>query len=174
MIEELYLIRHGTPDYTTTIPYGIVPGPPLTPIGEQGALRAAQWLETCGIEQILSSPFARAHTTAQIIGRHLNLPIRVITTLGEIAPDETAELVRKRVAEVLEQLHLESSRKVALVTHGAPIHAFLLHTTQDQFELEVHMDETRNCSPPAGIWRGRCENAEWTWRLVFHPKRVLS
>ena len=49
MLEELYLIRHAMPDRSTGVPYNIMPGPPLTPIGQQEAVQTAFWLGGRGI-----------------------------------------------------------------------------------------------------------------------------
>ena len=81
MLEELYLIRHAAPDRSTGVPYHTMPGPPLTPIGQQEAVQTAYWLDGRGIERLLASPFHRTRATAEAIAAIApNIAVKSATT----------------------------------------------------------------------------------------------
>ena len=86
MLEELYLIRHAMPDRSTGVPYNIMPGPPLTPIGQQEAVQTAFWLGGRSIERLFASPFDRARATAEAIAAQLGLAIDFTEALREGGP----------------------------------------------------------------------------------------
>ena len=169
MLEELYLVRHAMPDRGTSVPYNIAPGPPLTPAGVREAAQAAHWLAGRGVERLLASPFDRTRVTAEAIAERLALPVSFVEALRESGPGETAQQVRDRVAELLVQLDDGPLRCVALVSHGAPIRALLLHTTIDRLDLAGHVYDFGNCVPTAGIWYGRRGDNCWKWELAFRP-----
>ena len=169
MIEELYLVRHATPDRGLAMPYNIVPGPPLTSVGQQEAEQAARWLVDRGVEQVFASPFARTRTTAEAIASRLGLPITFVEALREGGPGETLEQIRARMADLLVQLDDGPLRCVALVTHGAPIRMLLQHTTADRIDLSRHVYDNGNSTPTAGIWHGVRGERCWRWELVFRP-----
>ncbi|MFO7170271.1 MAG: histidine phosphatase family protein [Chloroflexota bacterium] len=169
MIEELFLVRHAAPDRSTGVPYNILPGPPLTPAGQQEALQAAHWLKGRGIEHIFSSPFVRTRATAETIARALEVGLTLVDRLGEGAPGERQEQVRQRVSELLPQLDDTPLRRVALVTHGACILGLLQHTTADRIDLSAHRYDYGNCSPTAGIWHGIRADGVWRWEFAFRP-----
>ncbi|HJZ47006.1 MAG TPA: histidine phosphatase family protein [Roseiflexaceae bacterium] len=169
MLEELYLIRHATPDRTTGVPYNIMPGPPLAPIGQQEAVQTAYWLAGRGVERLLASPFDRTRATAETIAGQLGLEITFAEALREGGPGETMEQIRARMAELLAQLDDSPLHNAALITHGAPIRALLLHTTGDRIDLKPHAYDNGNCTPTAGVWHGRRGDNCWKWELAFRP-----
>jgi 2,3-bisphosphoglycerate-dependent phosphoglycerate mutase len=169
MLEELYLVRHAMPDRSTGVPYNVAPGPPLTLAGVQEAAQSARWLEGHGVERLLASPFDRTRVTAEAIAERLALPVSFVEALREGGPGETVEQIRHRVAELLIQLDDSPLRCVALVSHGAPIRALLLHTTADRLDLTGHVYDFGNCVPTAGIWHGRRGDNCWKWELAFRP-----
>jgi broad specificity phosphatase PhoE len=169
MLEELYLVRHAAPDRTITMPYNVLPGPPLTPDGEREAAQTARWLASRGVQHMLSSPFARARATAEAIAAEAELPLTFVDALREGGPGETMDQVRARVAELLAQVDDSPLCCVALVTHGACIRALLQHTTENRIDLSGHAYDNGNCAPTAGVWRGTRAEGRWTWELVFRP-----
>ncbi|MEN9933728.1 MAG: hypothetical protein RLZZ387_307 [Chloroflexota bacterium] len=169
MLEELYLVRHAAPDRSTGVPYNVVPGPPLTPAGQQEAVQAAHWLRERGIEHVFSSPFTRTRSTAEAVAEALGMEVTLVEKLGEGAPGETLAQVRARVAELFEQLDDTPLRRVALVTHGACVQGLLQHTSGDRIDLTHHRYDHGNCSPTAGIWRGVRADGVWRWELAFRP-----
>ena len=65
---ELYIIRHGEPDYTTDT---------LTPYGKLQAEALSKKLEKTGIDQIYTSPRGRAIQTAEPTCQKLGLPYTI-------------------------------------------------------------------------------------------------
>jgi 2,3-bisphosphoglycerate-dependent phosphoglycerate mutase len=170
MLEELFLIRHAMPDRSLGMVYNILPGPPLTAEGEREAERTAAWFAEQGVEHMLASPFARTRATAEAIAHAIDLPVTYVDALREGGPGETMAQIRERMVELLGQLEDSPLRRVALVSHGAPIRALLQHTTGDRIDLSVHVYDNGNCAPTAGVWHGvRGENC-WKWELVFRPQ----
>ena len=170
MLEELYLVRHAAPDRTSAVPYHTPPGPPLTPIGEREAEQTGAWLRGRGIERLLASPFIRTRQTGEAIARALELPIVFAEGLREGAPGEKMNQIRARTAEVLAQLDDSQLRRVALVSHGAPIRSLLEHTSNDRIDLKPHVYDNGNCAPTAAVWYGRRgEHGAWLWELAFRP-----
>jgi 2,3-bisphosphoglycerate-dependent phosphoglycerate mutase len=169
MLEELYLVRHAAPDRGLKIAYNTLPGPPLTPVGEQEAVQAARWLVCRAVDHLLASPFTRTRMTADAIVADCDLPLTMVDALREGAPGETMEQIRARVAELLVQLDDSPLRSVALVTHGAVIRALLQHTTDSRIDLRGHVYDYGNCAPTAGIWHGVRNEGGWRWDLIFRP-----
>jgi 2,3-bisphosphoglycerate-dependent phosphoglycerate mutase len=169
MLEELYLIRHAAPDRGNGMPYNILPGPPLTAIGEQEALQTAAWLGDRAVERLFASPFDRTRATAEAIAERLGLEITFADALREGAPGETMERIRARMAELLSQIDDSPIQRAALVTHGAPIRALLQHTTGDRIDLSAHTYDYGNCTPTAGVWYGQRGDNCWKWELIFRP-----
>jgi 2,3-bisphosphoglycerate-dependent phosphoglycerate mutase len=174
MLEELYLVRHAAPNRALGIPYNVMPGPPLTDIGVREAAQTAQWLAGRGVERLLASPFDRTRTTAEAIAAALELPVIFTEALREGGPGEKMEQIRERMAELLVQLDDSPLRRVALVTHGAPIRALLLHTTGERIDLKPHVYDNGNCAPTAGVWHGRRGDNCWLWDLVYRPGSVAE
>jgi broad specificity phosphatase PhoE len=170
MLEELYLVRHAAPNRGLGVPYNVMPGPPLTEVGLQEAAVTARWLAGRGIQQVLASPFDRTRATAEAIGAALGLPVAFVEALREGGPGEKMDQIRERMAELLGQLDDSPLRCVALVSHGAPIRALLLHTTGERIDLKPHVYDYGNCAPTAGVWHGRRGDNCWLWELVYRPQ----
>ncbi len=142
---EIYLIRHGLPQYeydgeARKLMYG--PEAHLSEEGREQALQLSKRLPV--LDVIYSSPFVRAKETAQIIAKELgvadvieskNLSDRyMINSKGEllqnvldekIVPhpdDETVREIYDRVTNEFEDiLGSEKGKKVGVVFHGDPI-----------------------------------------------------
>ena len=72
---RLYIIRHADPDYANGT---------ITLNGHREASALAEYLKTIGIDEIYSSPMARARHTAQYSANQLGLPIQVEDWAGEL------------------------------------------------------------------------------------------
>lgn len=151
------------------IAYNVAPGPPLTTIGEQEAVQAAEWLVDRGIQHLFASPFARTRATAETIAARLALPLIYVEALREGGPGETIEQIRARAADALAQIDDSPMRCVALISHGATIRALLRHTTNDRIDLSGHVYDHGNATPTAGIWHGMRGERCWRWELAFRP-----
>jgi 2,3-bisphosphoglycerate-dependent phosphoglycerate mutase len=169
VLEELFLVRHAAPDRSLPMPYNVLPGPPLTAAGVQEAALTAIWLEGRGIEYLFVSPFERTKATADIIINRLGVPFTYTEAIREGGPGEKFEQIRARVAELLVQLDDSPFRRVALVSHGAPVLAALRHTTEDRIDLKGHMYDHGNNTPTGGVWRGVRGERCWRWELAFRP-----
>jgi len=169
MLEEIYLVRHAAPDRSAGVPYYVLPGPPLTPAGQQEAEQTAAWLSSRSVQHLLSSPFARTRATAETIGDRAALPVTFVDALREGSPGEPFDQISARVAELLAQLEDSPLRRVALVTHGACIRALLQHTTANRIDLTAHAYDNGNCAPTAGVWHGVRGDGGWVWELAFRP-----
>ena len=90
----IYLLRHGEPDFTRVRELNW-PGPavdlaPLSDLGIQQALDAADGLAHVGATALVASPMTRALQTASLVGHRLGLRVDVRFDLREWLPDEKA------------------------------------------------------------------------------------
>lgn len=95
---KVYLIRHAQSEEnilnlaerTSLSVYNDIlrrsPATPLTPHGESQAQAVAKQLADKPIQRLYSSPFARALTTARIIGAQIGLEPHIIEELREVLP----------------------------------------------------------------------------------------
>ncbi len=85
----MILIRHGQSDFNavfnrTRVDPGI-PDPGLTEQGRRDAAAAAGALAGRGIRRLLASPYTRTLETAEIIARHLGVPVTIEPLVRERA-----------------------------------------------------------------------------------------
>jgi probable phosphoglycerate mutase len=73
---ELLLIRHGLPMHIENRD-GSPADPPLSDVGHAQADQMATWLQHESIDQLYSSPMARAHQTAEPLSRAQGLSIEL-------------------------------------------------------------------------------------------------
>ena len=93
LVTQIYLVRHGEPDYTPVDSRGW-PGmaadtAPLSTAGAKQAEAVADLLSGIGATYLVSSPFTRALQSAAIIGHRLALGVRVDYDLRDWLPDST-------------------------------------------------------------------------------------
>lgn len=82
-MKNVYLVRHGEAEDDINKTYGGWADDPLTQKGEKLAEDLAKELTNLGIKKIYSSPLKRAKVTAEIIGKHLQIPIQTVEDLKE-------------------------------------------------------------------------------------------
>ncbi len=85
----MILLRHGESEFNavysaTRRDPGLV-DPPLTAVGRAQARAAAEALARSGVRRLIVSPYTRALETAEIISRHLGLPVTVEALVRERA-----------------------------------------------------------------------------------------
>jgi len=83
VVTTALLIRHG---HTGATEQGICytdPAAELTPAGQAQAELIGKWLQSEKVDVLLSSSSQRVVTTAQIVGRELNIPFQVVQDLNE-------------------------------------------------------------------------------------------
>jgi len=82
---SIIFLRHGqAKNNTERILAGRAPGVPLTDEGVDQSEKAAKFLEEMNITAIYSSPIERAKNTADIIGKHNSIDVRIDDRLIEL------------------------------------------------------------------------------------------
>jgi len=82
---SIIFLRHGqAKNNTQRVLAGRTPGVPLTEKGVDQAEKAAKFLEEMNISTIYSSPIERAKDTAEIIGKHNSIDVRIDDRLIEL------------------------------------------------------------------------------------------
>lgn len=171
--ETIFLIRHGTPDWSRSdLPYHLPPGPPLTEKGKAEALALAAFLKSASVQRLVSSPLERTLYTAQIVAQSLEIPLLVDDRLMEWQPGETPAEVLGRARPVFEQAcqDCEAGRPVGLVTHGGHIAVLLQMLGMDDQTLKANRKyDFGNPLPPGAAWQVRRNGGSWQLTLAFIP-----
>ena len=82
---SIIFLRHGqAKNNTERILAGRTPGIPLTEKGIDQAEKAAKFLEDMNISTIYSSPIQRAKNTAEIVGKHNSIDVKIDDRLIEL------------------------------------------------------------------------------------------
>ncbi len=82
---SIIFLRHGqAKNNTERILAGRTPGVPLTEEGVDQSEKAAKFLEDMNISTIYSSPIERAKNTAEIVGKHNSIDVRIDERLIEL------------------------------------------------------------------------------------------
>ena len=82
---SIIFLRHGqAKNNTERILAGRTPGVPLTEKGIDQAEKAAKFLEDMNISAIYSSPIQRAKNTAEIVGKHNSVDVKIDDRLIEL------------------------------------------------------------------------------------------
>jgi probable phosphoglycerate mutase len=82
---SIIFLRHGqAKNNTERVLAGRTPGIPLTEKGIDQAEKAAEFLEEMNISAIYSSPIERAKDTAEIVGKHNSIDVRIDDRLIEL------------------------------------------------------------------------------------------
>jgi len=82
---SIIFLRHGqAKNNTERILAGRTPGVPLTEEGVEQSEKAAKFLEEMNISAIYSSPIERAKNTAEIVGKHNSIDVRIDDRLIEL------------------------------------------------------------------------------------------
>jgi probable phosphoglycerate mutase len=82
---SIIFLRHGqAKNNTERVLAGRTPGIPLTEKGIDQAEQAAKFLEDMNISAIYSSPIQRAKNTAEIVGKHNSIDVKIDDRLIEL------------------------------------------------------------------------------------------
>ena len=82
---SIIFLRHGqAKNNTERILAGRTPGVPLTEEGVDQSEKAAKFLEEMNISTIYSSPIERAKNTAEIVGKHNSIDVKIDDRLIEL------------------------------------------------------------------------------------------
>lgn len=79
-----HLLRHGEHNVQGRICAGRMPGVVLSERGRAEAEGAARRLTAQDIAAVYASPLERTRETAEIVGRHLSLPVSILDDLAEL------------------------------------------------------------------------------------------
>ena len=123
MVRHLFLVRHCEST-------GQEASAPLTAVGQTQAIRLADYLETLGVELLVSSPYTRAQQSIAPLAQRLGLPVELDPRLAErVLSAAPLEHWREAIRQTFEDLALarpggESSR-TAMARGRATIDALL-------------------------------------------------
>jgi len=175
----IYLVRHASPDWNSSLPYHIPPGPPLTAQGQQEAQELGEFLKGAGAGYFYSSPLERCASTAKIAASIAEVPFEVRDGLKEVQPGESKTSMQDRLWPILELAVQTSSERgpVIIVTHGAPVMVLLGQLGMDKNTIKSHLVyDHRNPAPPAGAWLAEQPGAgkPWNLSLAFMPEAVKT
>ncbi len=82
---SIIFLRHGqAKNNTERVLAGRTPGVPLTEEGVEQSEKAAKFLEEMNISAIYSSPIERAKNTAEIVGKHISIDVKIDDRLIEL------------------------------------------------------------------------------------------
>ena len=82
---SIIFLRHGqAKNNTERILAGRTPGVPLTETGINQAEKAGEFLKDMDISAIYSSPIERAKNTAEIVGKHNSIDVKIDDRLIEL------------------------------------------------------------------------------------------
>ena len=85
IVGQIIFLRHGqAKNNTERILSGRTPGDPLTDIGMTQTQQTAELLEHMNISAIYSSPIQRAKHTAEIVGKHNSIDVKIDDRLIEL------------------------------------------------------------------------------------------
>ena len=119
---KFYIMRHSIPDMSYRGSYNEMPGPNLSDEGKELAADSVKKLPEKPTV-IISSPFARAKQTAEIVARILGIPVVEDDSLRELESAETRQDVFERVRATADKF--KDGEVPLLVTHGAEIASLL-------------------------------------------------
>ncbi len=154
----IYLIRHGTADRTTGVPYHIAPGPPLTDAGVQQAATAAELLGFAAIERVVSSPMRRCTMTAAPLCERFGLALQIDDDLGEMQPGEEPAAVSLRMMRAV-LAHVDAG-PIVLVSHAAPLEQLMLAMTNQRVVLPAPGEGGARVGA-ANVWQVLRHDGQW-------------
>ncbi len=96
---RIVLVRHGESEWNTVGRFQGHADPPLTASGRSQARELAETLADIGIAAVYTSDLRRAAETADVLGVHLGLEVRVDPDLREIDVGAWSGLTRDEVRE---------------------------------------------------------------------------
>lgn len=113
-MKNVYLIRHGLPDFPEG--KGMCIGTTDIPMGEKGLAQAAEMAKKLpSVTAVFSSPLTRAVQTAEAIG----LPVTVLTDLREMYAGEWDGLTFSEIRERFPELYAARAKDLTIPLPGA-------------------------------------------------------
>ncbi len=168
MLQEVYLIRHGTVDCPPGTVYGRLPGFGLSAGGMDEAGQTARFLTDRGLEVIYHSPLERCVQTAAIIASALQLPTAESSDINEWDKSESLRDVQARMNVFWMMLNAESREKIGVVSHRDPLRALMLGlaggSLSDIYKPDVLPFE------PGAVWLLRSGPDGTAFEKLFTPE----
>jgi broad specificity phosphatase PhoE len=138
-----YLLRHGEHALQGRIAAGRTPGIGLSERGRGEAAWAAERLAGANIAAIYASPMERAQETAEIIGRHLDLPVTVRDDLSELDFGEWTGLTFDAIRKDARWQVWAAYRSVACIPGGETMREVQRRVVEAMMEMrETHPDDS--------------------------------
>ncbi len=160
----IYLVRHALAPYISSTPYNVLPGPPLSKEGMVEASAAANVVQHCGIQRVISSPMRRCVMTADSICARLNLELVLDDDIGEVQPGEKSTEMALRMLRAT--LTHSSVAALALVSHAAPLEELIRTLTSGQ--LVLPQPDSRGARIGTGhVWQLLQHDGEWRAQRVL-------
>jgi broad specificity phosphatase PhoE len=193
----IYIVRHGETDGNFG---GVIqfPDTPLNPRGLAQADAVAARLADAGIRRILASDYARAHTTAEAIGRRAGAPLEIHAGLrernfGDLRGRPRAEIGDRMYADDFEPPNGESwpvfhdrvtrtwadvvhaaaqtEGDIAIVTHGLVCYSLVLR----QLRLPDGIEPVRGFgNTSVTVVEGRAPWAVTLLNCIAHLDRAID
>lgn len=151
---NLYILRHGI---AADLTHGRDADRPLTPKGRRKMRQIAEAIERLdlGIKRILTSPYARARETAEIVAKRLKLK-EALVFAEELTPGGTFRELVQRLKDP--GAHAED---ILLVGHEPCLSGFIsLLTANTSLRLKLKKGGLCKLSVDE-LKQGRCATLEW-------------
>jgi len=164
---ELYLLRHAIAVDRRGPKYENDSKRPLTAEGRKKLKRCIRGMQALGLtfDFILSSPYLRARSTAEIVARALRLRRRLEFS-NHLAPDGDAE----SLIELLRRAH-GASRRLLLVGHEPYLSQLAGTLMGGPLRVSLRMKKAGLCKLTVEHLRlGRCAVLDW----LLTPRQLVS
>jgi phosphohistidine phosphatase len=155
---DLYLLRHAIAEDVAETGHGADSERRLTPEGTKKMRRIAAGLKESGVgfDLILSSPYARARQTAEIVAGVFGLKKAL-----EIAPELTPHGNPRKLVDSLTDTY-KKRRSVVLVGHEPYLSTLISLLLSGDTSLDIHLKKGGICKLTADeLAYGRCATLEW-------------
>jgi probable phosphomutase (TIGR03848 family) len=137
-----HLLRHGEHNVQGRICAGRMPGVVLSERGRVEAEGAAQRLAAVGIAAIYASPLERTRETAEIVSRHLSLPVTIRDDLAELDFGEWTGKTFDEVRKDPRWPEWASHRSISCIPGGETMRAVQRRVTEALIEMRAqHPDD---------------------------------
>lgn len=155
---NLYILRHGIAEENSSLVPGSDRERRLTTEGKKKMRRIAKSMRAMELDfdLILSSPYLRAHETAQIVAKVFSLE-----KLLELSPALAADGNPKQLIDELKQNYRKRGH-VLLVGHEPYMSRLISLLISGDASIAVTLKKGGLCKLSVKAWRhGRCASLEW-------------
>ena len=164
---ELYILRHGIAAERGSGEFRSDSQRPLTPDGIKKLRRTVGAMQSLGLafDLILSSPYARARQTADIVARGLGLE-RTLKLSALLEPGADLEAL---IAELASRR--KDAERVLLVGHEPMLSSLISLLVSGETDLEITLKKGGLCKLAIRtVSPGRCATLEW----LLAPKHLAA